>query len=158
MAKKEYKEVLLKDIIEYENNAKIHWDNVLEIIKSIEANTYISPIIVDEKMIILSGHGRRLALKKIWVQKVDVLVVTWLSNTQKKDFRLRDNKVAELSEWNIDNLNIELEEINSEGLSDIFADNKLDIDFDAIGSNENREVSDKSKEIMCPSCDHKFIV
>ena len=108
-------------MIPYEQNTKIHTDNVEEIAKSIQRNEYITPIIVDEELIILAWHWRTLALEHLWESKTQVIQVTGLTEEQKKDFRISDNKIAELSEWNIDMLQIELKGVSLE-LQKLFPD------------------------------------
>lgn len=111
------------EIREYDLNNKIHSDfNISHIAKSIERNEYISPIIVDEEKVILAWHGRLLAMKKLGKEKVEVLQIIGLSEKQKSDFRISDNKLSEFSEWNIENLKIELEKIWVWDLSELFVE------------------------------------
>lgn len=89
---KEMIELNLSEIIPYERNNKIHKEkDIKEIAKSIKKNWYVAPIIVDENNIILAGHWRLLALQKLWIKSIKVLQVFWLSEEQKKYYRIRDN-------------------------------------------------------------------
>ena len=108
--KREFIKLKLEEIIPYENNNKIHTDkDVWELVKSIEKDWYISPIVVDENNLILAGHWRTLALEKIWFKKVEVVRISWLDELQKRDYRIRDNTTALLADFHLENLIIDLE-------------------------------------------------
>jgi site-specific DNA-methyltransferase (adenine-specific) len=112
---KQLKTVKLKDIVPYENNPR-HNDQAVEAVKeSIKQCEYIAPIIVDENMVILAGHTRHKALKSLGKKDAEVMIVTGLTEEQKRKYRLLDNKTNELAEWDIDALELELEDLDFEG-------------------------------------------
>lgn len=126
--------VSLSKISPYNNNAKIHnKDQIDLIVKSIEDFGYINYIVVDEDNIILAGHGRYEALKQLGRKKIDVLQVTGLSDEQKRKYRLIDNRMSELSEWDIDLVKAELIDLNDVDFSDVFLD-LVDISVDTFDS------------------------
>lgn len=142
--KKEFIELELWEIIHYENNNKIHTDkDVWELVISIQKDWYIAPIIVDEENIILAWHWRTLALEKMWIEKVQVMRVYWLSENQKKDYRIRDNTTNLLAEFNIENLKIDLESLWDFSI-DIVDHLKFDLNFNLFDSEEfNEEIEDE---------------
>ena len=155
--------VKIDTIIPYEKNNKIHGENVDKIVQSIQRNTYIAPIIIDENNVILAWHGRYEAMKKLQQKEIWVIKVIGLSEIQKKDYRLSDNKIAELSLWNIGNIKAELDEIDIPELSELFElwDINIDtaeINFDDIESNEDRQVSNKLQNVCCPNCSQEFTI
>ena len=157
MIKREYKKVKVSDLIAYKKNNKKHGENIKNIVDSIQKNSYIAPICVDENMVILAWHGRAKALEELDQEEVEILVVSWLSERQKKDYRLRDNKTTELSERDIENIKEELEELDDPELFDLFKGmEEAEIDFDDIKSNEDRESEGKEQIVSCPECWHDF--
>ena len=130
----------LSDLVPYERNNKEHSElQVTEIIKSIEENWFVNPIIVDEKNVILAGHGRRVAAERMGMEEVPVLVVEWMNDKQKKTFRIKANKLADMAWYNIENLKIEIEELNDDSLKDLFVD---EIDFSKEDIDITREHTD----------------
>lgn len=108
----EYKKVKLSDIVPYENNPRIN-DGAIDAVKeSIKQCGYISPIIVDENMIILAGHTRRLALMSMGVDECEIGIAAGLTEEQKKKYRLLDNKTNEFAKWDFEKLAEELEDID----------------------------------------------
>lgn len=70
------------------------------------------PIIVDKNNVIVAGHTRLKAAEKLGLDEVPVIVADDLSPEKIKAFRLADNKVGELAEWDFDKLEEELKGLN----------------------------------------------
>lgn len=112
MIKKNYITFPIDNIIPYENNNKIHTEkDVKEIVKSIEKNSDLAPMIIDENNIVIVGHGRLEAFKKLGYTEVELLQVTGLTETQKKDYRIRDNTTNLLSEFDLEAIRKEILEL-----------------------------------------------
>lgn len=134
---KQLKTMQVADIKPYENNPR-HNDNAVEAVaESIKQCEYIAPIIVDENNVILAGHTRLKAMQKLGKTEAEVMQVTGLTEAQKKKYRLLDNKTNELAIWDIDLLEVELEDIDFDG---------FDFGFD-IPTDEPVERPDLSGEI-----------
>lgn len=103
----------LDELKEYENNPRtITKDAIEKVAESIKQFGFKVPIIVDENNVIIAGHTRKKAAKKLKLSEVPVVVAKDLNDEQIKAFRLADNKVAEFSEWDSDLLFDELEKLN----------------------------------------------
>ena len=131
---KKYIKVEIDKLKDYWKNNKIHTDyDIWEIVKSIQKSEYLSPIIIDENFEIINGHGRKEALKQLWHKQIEVLQVFWLTAKQKKTARLLDNKVNTLSQFDVENIKMELDELWDEEINDLFSDLILDkVDYDKI--------------------------
>ena len=93
-------------------NARMHSARqVAQIAKSIEATAFANPILIDEEGVIIAGHGRLLAAKKLKLTEAPVIVIPGLTEAQKRVLRVADNKIALNSSWDVDLLKVELQEI-----------------------------------------------
>ena len=113
----------------YKNNARKHTENqVKQIANSIEEFGFVNPILIDEKNMILAGHGRYMAAKHLELEEVPVIKITDLTEAQKKAFVIADNKIAINSTWDETLLWEEIQELNKLGFDlNILAFNEMEI-------------------------------
>ena len=105
------KMVKVNEIIPYEKNAKKHPDEQVEwIANSIKEFGWQQPLVLDKDNVVVIGHGRLLAAKKLGFNEVPCVRADDLSDEQIKALRLADNKTNE-SGWDLDLLDIELDDI-----------------------------------------------
>nr|DAG23725.1 MAG TPA: ParB protein [Caudoviricetes sp.] len=105
----------LADIVPYANNAKKHdQKQINNVAESIKQYGFVQPIVVDSNNIIVIGHCRYEAAKKLKMQTVPCVCVDDLTEEQVKALRIVDNKSNE-SEWDFDILPDELAELDLSG-------------------------------------------
>ena len=98
-------------IIPYINNPRNNEEAIDKVASSIQEFGFKVPIIIDENNVVVTGHTRLLASKKLGLKTVPCVVANDLSEAQIKAFRIADNKVSEYSKWDEELLNIELEQL-----------------------------------------------
>lgn len=103
--------IALKDLKQYENNPRKNDDAVKYVAESIKEFGFKVPIVIDKNNVIVAGHTRYKAAKKLKMSEVPCIIADDLTDEQIKAFRLADNKVAEKAEWDFDLLNAELDDI-----------------------------------------------
>ena len=98
----------------YERNARKHGDiDVDAIAASIQTFGFRDPIGVwGKNNIIVEGHGRLLAAKKLGMDSVPCVRLDDMTDEQRRGYALAHNKTAELSSWDFDNLSAEIEELS----------------------------------------------
>lgn len=126
----------LAELHPYANNPRKNDKAVQAIVESITQCGYIAPIIVDEDGVILAGHTRYKALKKLGKTEAECIVRAGLTEEQKKKYRLLDNKTNELAEWDMDLLAVELDGLDF---------GALDLDW-GVGEKETKVVEDNYDE------------
>ena len=126
----------IKDLIPYENNPRINDDAVEYVANSIEQFGFKVPCVIDKDNILVTGHTRLKAAKKLKIKQIPCIVADDLSEEQIKAFRLADNKVSEQAEWDMDKLYDELDDILDLDMSD------FDFDIDDVVE----ELAEKERE------------
>jgi ParB-like chromosome segregation protein Spo0J len=92
----------------YENNPRLNDAAVDAVAASIKEFGFRQPIVVDEDGVIIVGHTRYKAARKLGLTEVPVHVALGLSPAQIKAYRLADNQTATLSAWDNEKLALEL--------------------------------------------------
>ena len=124
----------------YENNTRKHTPDDIEGIKTSIRNVgFNDPIgIWGDENLIVEGHGRQIAAIEMGLEKVPCIRLDHLTEEQRKEYAIRHNRSAELSEWDFSKLEKELAELQLQGVD--MADLGFDIeDFDQEGTTDEAQ-------------------
>lgn len=128
--------IALDVLIPYVNNARTHSDEqVAKIAASIREFGFADPVEIDEANMLLAGHGRVMAARKLGLTEVPAVRHEGLSEAQKKAYILANNKLALDAGWDLELLNLELEELKD-----------LDYNLDITGF-DNEDISTLQSEL-----------
>lgn len=106
------------ELIPYANNARTHTDKqITQIASSIKKFGFNNYIVIDDDNMVLAGHGRLEAAKKLKLTEVPCILARDLSDAEKKAYIIADNKLAENAGWDEELLTIELEDLKDEGFN-----------------------------------------
>ena len=146
----------LNEIKPYDKNPRKNDEAVKYVVQSIKDFGFKVPIIIDKNNIIVCGHTRYKAAKKLKLDTVPCIMADDLTDEQIKAYRLADNKVGEFAEWDFDLLKEEIESLTTIDVSDFgfeidipkSADEVVDDNFDVDKSVENiKETKSKPGDI-----------
>ena len=118
----EVKEVRLAQLIPYENNPRKNDRAVEYVMNSIKEFGFQVPIVVDKNNVIIAGHTRAKAGKRLGLEYVPVVVADDLTEEQVRAFRIADNSTGEEASWDWDKLEIELDAIADINMEDFGVD------------------------------------
>ena len=110
----------ISEVKPYERNPRNNDNAVDYVAESIKQFGFKVPIIIDKDNVIVAGHTRYKAAKKLNLTTIPCIIADDLTEKQIQAYRLADNKVSEFSEWDNELLNKELE-------------NLLDFDIEMLG-------------------------
>ena len=125
-------------ITPYDRNPRLNDDAVDAVAASLAEFGFRQPIVVDGDGVIIVGHTRWKAAKKLGLTEAPVHVATDLTDEQVRAYRIADNKTGELAEWDFEILPIEIAELH-----------RGDIDMEDFGfdSKELTQLLDAAKGI-----------
>ena len=112
----------IDEVKAYEQNPRVNDSAVEAVARSIREFGFRQPIVVDADGVIVVGHTRWKAAKALGLPEVPVHVAKDLSPEKARAYRIADNKVADLAEWDYDLLPIELSDLRG-----------MDVDLDLLG-------------------------
>ena len=141
---------------EYGNNPRNNDGAVNAVAESIKEFGFKVPVIVDSNNVIVAGHTRVKAARKLGMSAVPCIIADDLTPEQIRAFRLADNKTAELAGWDFAKLEEELSGISKQfDMTSFGFDETDDIDIDSFF--EDAEQKEKEpKRIQCPHCGEWF--
>ena len=113
----------------YERNPRRNDNAVNDVAESIKQFGWQQPLVVDKDNVLIVGHTRLKAAKKLGLKTVPVLVAANLTDEQVKKYRILDNKTNELSEWDFNLLKSEITDFNLD-----FSGFNIDFDTNFAGA------------------------
>lgn len=106
----------LDKLVPFARNARTHSPSqVAEIAGSIRAFGFSNPILIGENGDVIAGHGRLAAARQVELKEVPVVVLSGLSETQRRQLVLADNRIALNAGWDLEMLSLEVSELSTLG-------------------------------------------
>jgi len=163
-------QVILKPIDEikpYPNNARINNATVKVLVNLIQRVGFNVPIVIDKNGVIVKGHARWKAAKMLGMTEIPCIVSTNTDDENNRD-RVVDNKISELSSWDQEKLQFEIESVETDlaamGLD--FKELKVEIgevtqeDIDKAKEKQAMQMGDHPLNgfmaVTCPYCGGSF--
>ena len=130
----------VSDLIPYVNNSRTHSDEqTTQIASSIKEFGFTNPVLIDESGGLIAGHGRLMAAKKLDLKEVPCIVLSGLTEAQKKAYIIADNQLPLNAGWDLDKLKLEIDtlsemdfDIDLLGFDNDFLDGLLDVQTDGL--------------------------
>jgi len=111
-----HEDVAVDELIPYARNARVHTDeHITQLASSIREFGFNTPVLIDDEMNVIAGHGRILAAKKLKIDTVPAVILSHFTTAQKRAFILADNKLHDNSSFDYEMLQTELDELKDVG-------------------------------------------
>ena len=137
----------INDVIPYKNNPRNNDEAVESTANSIREFGWQQPIVVDNDHVVIVGHTRLRAAKRLGLETVPVVVASNLTQEQADAYRLADNKTGELAEWDDKLLKSELDNIMSIDMTD-FGFEAIEDEIEEIEEAEEKPEIEFTQELL----------
>ena len=156
------KQIPIDHLVPYARNPRKIIKAIPLVAESIKSFGFNVPITINNMIdkIIVSGHTRYEAAKKLGMEQVPYIELNHLSDLDIRKYRLADNRVADESEWDKNLLRTELAELELNSKLDAEWFNNIGFSQEEIATalagtiQDNEETISKKNE--CPSCGHTW--
>lgn len=164
--------IKVKDLKPYENNPRINDDAVDKVAQSIKEYGFKVPIVIDKNYVVVTGHTRLKAAKKLGLKDVPCVVADDLSEKQIKAFSIADNKVSDYSIWDNKLLLIELKDLDDlftgfdtseifndvldESKTDVLDENEEGVIYSIAFKSHNKELVERVRDFIEMECRDAF--
>lgn len=132
----------LDEIQPYDKNPRKNDAAVKYVAESIKQFGFKVPIVIDKNGIIVAGHTRYKAAKKLKMKTVPCIIADDLTDEQIKAFRLADNKVSEKAEWDFDLLAAEMDDLFDFDMSVFGFDDETDEEEPQAVNEDDYEITE----------------
>jgi hypothetical protein len=145
----------------WRNPRMVTEEDVAQLVASLKRFGYQQPIVVDTDFVIIVGHTRYAAMRRMDVTRVEVVIAD-MPAKDARQYRLLDNKVGELTYWNYDLL---VEEIGTfdRGIASLFFPELSDSQVQSFVTPQAEAAQQwdlvvPEADLVCPHCWHSFAV
>lgn len=154
--------VSIDDLFPYENNPRDNEAAIEPVANSIREFGFKVPIVVDDAMTIVAGHTRYKAAEMLGIDEVPIIRASGLSSEQIQAYRIIDNKTQELSKWDFEKLDAELDAIMGIDMTQFgFGGSESEVEIREQDITTGGEISledfeDENFDTECPMCGFRF--
>lgn len=139
----------IKSIIPYENNARRNDEAVNVVMENIKQFGFAVPIILDKDNVIIAGHTRLKAAKRMKLKEVPCVIADYLDENQVRAMRLAENKSHEFATWDLDLMETEIAKITGIDLGALGFEGFEDLQMDDFPGEGEPDLEDIMQSEEC---------